>query len=161
MKVKLKQIVLLFLLFFGLIEVRAQKAVVPVGGSTAGSGGSMSYTVGQVVYTTASGSNGSANQGVQQPYEIYIVGIGGNEEVNLQIVVYPNPATSKVSLNTGSLDPDNLTYLLYDSYGKLLKNQKIRDKLTEIPLEDLPAAVYILKVLNRDAEARVFKIIKK
>jgi hypothetical protein len=39
------------------------------GGEATGSGGSVSYSVGQVVYTTNTGINGSVAQGVQQPYE--------------------------------------------------------------------------------------------
>ena len=50
--------------------IQAQKTIPSSGGNASGTGGKISYTVGQVVYTTNKGSNGSAAQGVQQPYEI-------------------------------------------------------------------------------------------
>ena len=56
-------------LFFS-IELQAQEIPIASGAVATGIGGSSSYTVGQVVYTTNTGSNGSVAQGVQQPYEI-------------------------------------------------------------------------------------------
>lgn len=161
MKTNRKQIILLLLLFFGFTAARAQNAVVTAGGDATGGGGSAAYTVGQVVYTTATGSNGTANQGVQQPYEIYIVGIGGDQAVNLQLMVYPNPATTKVTLNIGEQDTENLSFRLYDLNAKLLETQTIQTRLTEIPMENLSPGVYVLKVLNKGIEIRTFKIIKK
>ncbi|MCB0409870.1 MAG: hypothetical protein KDD29_06595, partial [Flavobacteriales bacterium] len=52
--------------------VFAQENTVSSGGDALGVGGSASYSVGQVVYTTHTGVNGSIAQGVQQPYEISV-----------------------------------------------------------------------------------------
>lgn len=63
----MKKILLIHLiLFIGICK--AQQAVVTTGGSLSGVGGNASFSVGQVVYTTISGSNGSAAQGVQQNF---------------------------------------------------------------------------------------------
>ena len=48
------------LLFLGLSNLQAQEAVPASGGEAGGSGGSVSYTVGQVVYTTKTGTNGNS-----------------------------------------------------------------------------------------------------
>ena len=61
------------LLGFGLTGLQAQTSVNAIGGDATGSGGSVSYSVGQVVYTTNKGTNGSVVEGVQQPYEILVV----------------------------------------------------------------------------------------
>ena len=58
---------------------QAQESVNSTGGNATGSGGTVSYTIGQVGYTTNTGSNGSVAQGVQQAYEILTVGINENE----------------------------------------------------------------------------------
>jgi hypothetical protein len=69
-----KHTYLLILTFFGLsINLTAQNNTVSAGGDAEGSNGSISFTVGQVVYTSAEGSNGSINQGVQQPYDLEII----------------------------------------------------------------------------------------
>jgi hypothetical protein len=142
------------------MQAQAQKDVMAAGGNATGSGGSASYSVGQVVYTTATGTNGSANQGVQQPYEIFVVGVDKNPGINLQVTVYPNPASVQVTLNIGSLDPENLVYLLYDLQGKKLESQNIRSELTVIPVANLLPGTYILKVLDSQSLLRTFKIIK-
>ncbi|MCX6245776.1 MAG: T9SS type A sorting domain-containing protein [Bacteroidetes bacterium] len=159
---KTNQIKLLVTVFLclGLMQAWAQKDVMAAGGNATGSGGSASYSVGQVVYTTATGTNGSANQGVQQPYEIFIVGIDNNPGVNLQLTVYPNPASVQVTLNIGRMNSENMDYRLYDFMGKLLDSQKIRTELTEIPMANFPVGTYLLKVLDGQSLLRTFKIIK-
>ena len=69
-KLKLSTVLLLC---FGMFGLQAQQVVTTSGGNASGSGGSVSYTVGQIVYTTNTDSNGSVAQGVQQPYEISVV----------------------------------------------------------------------------------------
>ncbi|WP_170982959.1 T9SS type A sorting domain-containing protein [Dyadobacter frigoris] len=46
----------------------AQQGGVSSGGNVAGSGGSVSYSVGQVFYISTSAASGTVNQGVQQPF---------------------------------------------------------------------------------------------
>jgi hypothetical protein len=70
--------------------VHAQSTIPATGGNAAGNGGSVSYTVGQIVYTTVSGTNGSVAQGVQQPYEISVVTGIENKEINLSCSIYSN-----------------------------------------------------------------------
>ena len=62
-----------FLLGLGLTGLQAQTSVNTIGGNASGSGGSASYSVGQVVYQAHSGTNASIIEGVQQPYEILVV----------------------------------------------------------------------------------------
>jgi hypothetical protein len=53
-------------LLIGLGGLSAQESVNGSGGDATGTGGTSSYSIGQVVYTTATGTNGSVAQGVQQ-----------------------------------------------------------------------------------------------
>jgi hypothetical protein len=63
---------ILFLFCLGLTALKAQQTVPATGGIATGSGGTVSYTVGQVADTTQTGSGGTVTQGVQQPFEIWI-----------------------------------------------------------------------------------------
>jgi len=154
---------MLFTLFLsmGLAQLSAQQAIVATGGNSSSNGGSISYSVGQIAYTSSSGAYGSVNQGVQQPYEFFNVGLRENPGVSLQLMVYPNPTHSEVTLNTGSLSQKNLVYRLFDERGKLLQTQKTGSSLTEIPMQSLPVAAYLLKILDGESEIQTFKIIKK
>lgn len=61
------------LLGLGLTGLQARTSVNATGSNASESGGSASYSVGRVVYTTISETSGSVAQGVQQPYEISVV----------------------------------------------------------------------------------------
>ena len=78
--------------------IQAQNAIPASGANGSGAGGTISYTVGQVVYTTSTGTMGSVAQGVQQPYEISVVtSLEEAKDFSLEFVVYPNPATDFLS----------------------------------------------------------------
>jgi hypothetical protein len=143
------------------ISVQGQEAFTASGGDAVGSGGSVSYSVGQVVYTTNTGSSGwSVAQGVQQPYEISSIGI---EEYDKQILltVSPNPTTGFLILKIENYDYENLFYKLYDISGKLLENKKPGNNETSIDMSNLISATYFLKVIDNDKEIKTFEIIKR
>ena len=63
------------------------------------------YGLGQVVYTINTGTNGSAAQGVLQPYEISVVtAIEEAMDISIEMVVYPNPATDFFKLRIKNYD---------------------------------------------------------
>ena len=53
-----------------LSSLHAQEGFSTTGGQALGTAGSSSYTVGQTVYDTYTGSTGSVAQGIQQTYDI-------------------------------------------------------------------------------------------
>jgi len=115
----------ILLLGLGLTGLQAQETIPATGGNATGSGGSASYSVGQVVYTTNTGTNGSVAQGVQQPFEISVVtGIEQTKGINLSVSAYPNPATDFLMLKVENYDNGNLSYQLFDMNSKLLQNKK-------------------------------------
>jgi hypothetical protein len=161
---KMKKIIPCFLFFSGLgiVILQAQSTIPASGGNAIGSGGSVSYTVGQITYQTLSGTNGTVAQGVQQPYEISVVtSIKNSEEINLECLIFPNPTSGLAKLIFKSPDYENLRFRLYDINGVLLRDKKVESSETEISLENLSSSVYFLKVIKNNLEVKVFKIVKK
>lgn len=151
----------LFLLVLGITGLQAQESVNITGGNASGSGGSASYSVGQVVYTTNTGTNGSVAQGVQQSFEISVVtGIEDAKSINLTVSVYPNPTTDYLTLDVKDFDLSNLSFQLYDINGRLLQSQKITGNRTSIRMSNLLAAIYFVKVIQGNRDVKTFKIIK-
>jgi len=154
----------LFLLVLGLTGIQAQNTVSVTGGNATGSGGTSSYTIGQIVYTTNTGTNGSTAQGVQQPYEISVVsGIEQAQGISLNVSAYPNPAMDFLTLKidaSNSLNIQSISYWLYDISGKLLENKKVTGIETNISMKNIPAAAYFLKVTDNNKEVKTFNIIK-
>ena len=151
--------VLLFVI--GLTGLQAQNTIPATGGNATGAGGTSSYTVGQVVYTTYTGTNGSAAQGVQQPFEISVVtGIEEALGISLEIMVYPNPTTEFITLKIENHEVLNLRYQLYDIKGSLLQDNKIEGNETSIVMSSHLPATYFLKVTDNKKIVKTFKIIK-
>lgn len=142
------------------LTAQAQQAATVSGGTASGTGGTVTYSVGQVVYTTNTGSNGSVAQGVQQAYEISIVLGVENHMIHL-IQAYPNPTIDYLTLNVGNSDLSSLNFQLYDITGKLIENKKISSSIETIRMENLPSGTYFLKVANNIQEVKTFKIIKR
>ena len=162
MKQKILMLSAIFLLGFGLAGLQAQEAILATGGDASGSGGSISYSVGQVTYTTYTGTNGySVAEGVQQPYEIQTpTGLAEAPDIQLECLAYPNPAKDHLTLKIDEYDNENLSYQLYDMQGNLLENKKLTGTETTISMEKLVPASYFLKITNNQKEIKIFKIIK-
>ena len=62
------KLIILTVTFLLSVSLQAQEGFSASGGKAQGTAGSSSYTVGQTVYGTYTGSNGSVAQGVQQAY---------------------------------------------------------------------------------------------
>jgi len=139
----------------------AQSTNLASGGNASGNGGTASYSVGQIFYSTISGANGIVAQGVQQPFEISVVtAIPKSEYINLECLVYPNPTMGAVRLVIESDEYENLKFRLYDINGMLLQDKRVESRETEISMENLTSSVYFLKVIKNNKEVKVFKIVK-
>jgi len=143
-------------------SLQAQETIPATGGNATGSGGSVSYTIGQITYQTISGSNGTVAQGVQQPYEISVVtAVENTEGITLEYKVYPNPTRGLITLTIKPYNNENLNYRLYDLNGILLQDKKVESEENEISMQNLLSAIYFLKVIKDNKEVKVFKIIKR
>jgi hypothetical protein len=159
MKIKKVKLCALLLSGFALTSAQAQVASDASGGDAFGILGAVSYSVGQVVYTTITGTTGSVAPGIQQPYEIYSIGI---EETGKQILltVFPDPVKDFLTLKVENLDNENFFYQLYNITGKRLANKKLGGNETSIDMSNLIPATYFLKVIDNNKEVKTFKIIK-
>lgn len=158
-----KKLLISIVLIFMLVNAGAyaQKTISATGANISGSGGSVSYTIGQIDYKTHLGSGGSVAQGVQHPYEIYVyTSIEQADDINLSLTTYPNPTTDYLTLQINNYDDSELIYQLFDANGKLLQNQKINENITLINMGNLATAIYFLKVFDKNREIKTFKIIK-
>ena len=160
MRHKRLQFSAVLLLGLGLTGLQAQENLNATGGDANGSGGSTSYSIGQMVYTTNTGDNGSVAQGVQQAFEISVLGVEDLDETNPSATVYPNPTTDYLTLEVKELDYEALNFQLFDIQGRLLQTQKITNNQTHIVMSTLPAAIYFIKVSQGNKALKTFKIIK-
>lgn len=156
------KVLIAFCLFGFGTSIQAQTSIPAAGGNATGTGGTVSYTIGQVAYTAISGPGTLIIQGVQLPYEISVLTtIEKASGIVIEISVYPNPANSHVTLKVDNYDTGNLGYRLYDMNGVLLQGEKVEGNETRIQLGNILPGTYILKIADNNKEVKTFKIIKK
>ena len=146
-------------LLLGLRGVYAQESTTTAGGEASGSGGVSSYSIGQIMYTTAIGTSGSISQGVQVPFEISIITDVSEITIDLSINAYPNPTVNQLTLEIEKFN--NMRFHLSDVNGELLESGEVTETNTSIEMEALPQAIYFLRIVNNsDGALKTFKIIK-
>lgn len=159
-KNKSKPILLLAtgLLWAGIAQ--AQESANASGGDASGSGGTVAYSVGQLIHTTNMDASGTISQGIQQAYEIFTLGIK-ETELNISLLVFPNPTADNLTLQISDYNNEQLLYQLFDMQGKLISNGQVTAKQTQINTSCLPTATYFINVVNQESQKlKSFKVIK-
>jgi len=159
-KIKWSICILLICSFYPQILI-AQTAITAAGGTATGTGGSVTYSVGQLVFNHINGSTGFIIEGVQQPYEISVItAVENTEDISLECSLFPNPTSGIIRLVIRSFENDNMIFRLFDINGVLLQDKKIEDRETVISMDNLPSSVYFLKIIKNRKEVKVFKVVK-
>lgn len=149
------------LLFVVLATVTfGQKAIVSSGGSIKNGSGSASITVGQTFSNYFSGSNGSISAGVQKSIEIYTLSTPETTPISINAIAYPNPSKEFINLKIDYSSLKDLSFTLYNINGKVLKKGNIKQQNTPFNLRSFKAGVYFLRVMEKNKQIKVFKLIK-
>ncbi len=157
--IKFKQFLFIaFLLIIAVTDLHAQQVIPAAGGNATGTGGKASYSIGQIVYPTNKGKNGSVGQGVQQPYEISVVsGIDDAKGNTIRCSVYPNPAGEYLILKIEDEVFSRYTSFLYDIDGKLILVNNIKGSVTRIDMSNMVKASYFLRIVKTQPAQSSFK----
>ncbi|WP_417860618.1 T9SS type A sorting domain-containing protein [Winogradskyella sediminis] len=140
--------------------MEAQDTVVAAGGNITGTGGSVNYSVGQVVQNTTTDGDISAFQGIQFYFEDQTLTVV-DVKTNLEITTYPNPTASQLNITIDDFKPNTLTYKMYNVLGQLVTQGKVAAKTTTINVDQLEIATYLLQIENTTNQtSQIFKIIK-
>ena len=134
----------------------AQSAVSSAGYEATGDG-TVSATIGQVAYLTATGDGGSIAQGVQQTFEITTE--TGIEITEIQLSAYPNPTSDVLNLKIDG-DFGKVTYALFNNSSALLAKGTANGPKSQIQMGACKPGVYFLEVKMEGKTVKRFKIIK-
>ncbi len=153
----------LFSISFTLLSgaISAQSALTAAGGDAIGDGGSLSYSLGQVVYTTIQSDAGYVCQGVQQSYEIIPLSTSAEVKNDLFAVLYPNPSSGDVSLSWNRPLGEIFDLRVVSALGREMYQSKLSNQLSQLPLSDLASGVYFVYIYDEDELMQSFKFIKQ
>ena len=159
MKSKNMYITLLLVPLLGTLS-KAQSSVAAAGGDSSGSGGNISYSVGQTFYVTK-GSNAELTEGVQQPYEILTLATSDVGATEKNISLYPNPVKDILFVDFNEEKFAGAEYQLFDSQGRMIKKGSFSQKKTELDFRLVPQSIYVIQIFQDGKNIKTFKIIKK
>ena len=160
------QVRLLFSAYFLTISLSglwSQQSVNSSGGNASGTSGTVSYSIGQVAYTSSISDAGQVNQGVQQGNPVIMVG-QTDPLSDFTIGFYPNPVHNDALLRLGEnkddLNVTGFSFMLFSIYGGLIMEKEISHHTTPVPMNQLPDGVYLLKVARDNMPINTFKVVK-
>ncbi len=120
--------------------------------------GSLHWTLGETATETLTSGGIRLSQGFHQLY-VLTVGVDQAEAESFSLKVFPNPASSSVSIQNEHSGP--LEWQLFDVSGKQLLQQALPAfSLQTVDLHTLPAGVYLLRATDERHKVRTFKIVK-
>jgi hypothetical protein len=126
-----------------------QQALVPAGGESSGTGGTVSWTVGQVDYEATLAAGGSVQRGVQQPYEWLVT--SAPEAQQPSVIVWPNPAVDAVQVSWEAPLPAPAHYALYSASGALVQQGAVAGTTVTVPLAAQASGTYVLVITTQGA----------
>lgn len=121
-----------------------QQALVPAGGESSGTGGTVSWTVGQVDYEATLTAGGSVQRGVQQAYE-WLVTSAPDAQMPA-VSVWPNPAVDAVQVSWEAPLPGPAHYALYSASGALVQQGAVAGTTVTVPLAAQASGTYVLVI---------------
>lgn len=149
----------IFFLITSISGTLAQDATVTTGGTATGTGGTLTYTVGQIADQKVDGNGQYIIEGVQQPYEIQTVGVDNYPGISLEAMVYPNPTVGNVSLKITGMNVVG-EVKVFDINGKYLFSKEVEGELTDIPLLSFAQGAYFVNVYDKQQILKSFKVVK-
>lgn len=138
--------VILLLLGLALTTLYAQQTLNATGSTATGTGGSATYSVGQVAYETNTSAEGSVAQGVQHAYEIFEINEGPVQfrdtykGISISVSAKLSPNTDLLLLQIPNLGASKVTFQLFTLQGKLVQSQSITQMQTDIDMSRLSPA---------------------
>jgi len=142
------------LLFFISISpnVLAQFSVNASGGDIVNSGeGSVSFSIGQIAYSSIASEDGEFHEGVQQAIEtLQTSGLDDLNAVN-EFKLFPNPASSNAFIKVKNGDYKQFSYQIRNCTGQIIKGFSFNNNPEQkIGLSHYPNGIYLITILENN-----------
>jgi hypothetical protein len=156
----IKTIFFILQITLSVINIKAQQLVTSAGGSYSSPTLSVTYSVGEIVTETFSGTTIKLTQGFHQPS--YTISTK-NEilPVGSSIMAFPNPTKDLIKLTVTDPQNKNFSYKVIDAKGQVIMENKVKQAISELPFSSLSPSVYFLKIYENKKEVKTFKIVKE
>lgn len=139
----------------------AQSVVSTAGAAAAIPGYQLSWTIGEPVISTFTGSSQILTQGFHQS-QLIVTSLRDFQVPGVKLTLYPNPVSEIIFVKSEGNNENNLKYLFLSAEGRLLQEGKIESNLQAVNLQNYPSGSYLLRIVKNNGEQiQVFKVIKQ
>lgn len=81
------------------------------------------------------------------------------KSINSEMEIFPNPTVDKFVVKFGNFPTAKAQLEIYDIFGKLILEQEINSKQTEIDFSNSSSGIYLVKVIAMSGEVKMRKLI--
>ena len=141
-----------------LAQTNSLQVIGSAGNSSTNANTQLTWTIGELIGSTASSDNSVLTQGFNQG-SFLITAI--DDVDNTLINIHPNPTADFVNIIIKDKNLINYQYILSDVNGKATQQNKIENNITSVSFQELSSAVYFIQVVINNQKTKTFKIIKK
>lgn len=145
----------------GISAANSQCKTVSGGGIGIGSGGSLSFAIGQGFTISMTNEKMNSSKIIKQTLKEKIFNNDNLDGILLDLKIFPNPTNGNIVLRIDNIFNNEFHYELYDLMGRKIISNKVKNVETIISMDNLADAIYLLKVFKINRELKIFKIIKK
>ena len=133
-----------------------QQVISSRGGSHTNLNGSIHFTIGEVIVNTESDGNNTITQGFHQTNWTF-AGVD-NHDKNYEVIIFPNPMEETLNIRTKVFK--NVSYILYDTQGKMIMQNELLKEKTSLQVSSLAPSKYSLILFNKKEKLKTFSLIK-
>ncbi len=138
----------------------SQQVVSSAGAQVSGTNVQLSWTVGETVIETFTGTSAMLTQGFHQS-KLLVTAVNPLVFPGISLEVYPNPVTSALQLHVKGEEIPELMVRLFDMNGRLVLGEAVKAMPAVISMEKFTPGTYLLKVYSTsDDPLKTFKVIK-
>jgi Secretion system C-terminal sorting domain len=119
----------------------------------------ISQTAGQAFNTTVSSENTTISPGFQQPNIFSLEEISAPAVKNLNVLVYPNPATSSITIASNE-EIENSIIQVTDMNGRFILSQKVQNLSSHnINCASWISGVYLITIFDSMKNSKTLRLI--
>jgi len=135
----------------------SQEVISTQGDSYINASGSVDFTIGEVVTFTGTDGSNYLTQGFHQTNWNFVE--LEDHKPDFEVNIYPNPVEDELNIRT--VEFQDITYVLYDSRGRIVRENELSGEVTAITVTDLAPGSYQLTLSgSNQTQLKTFKLIK-
>ena len=162
---KIKNLILYFLILFAFQSSFAQNVIVSAGSTEKNQNFQIDYSIGQIFFQESPDSNYTGprpfyKEGVHQ---VFFIDSGFSSLVfDVKTKAYPNPTSGifNISLDIDASDFMGLTYSIHSPQGQMIYSGKVEKNPFTIDISQFSNGVYFMYLYSLTKETKLIKIIK-